>query len=94
LAKCFLFDQVVSEKKVLTYKDTDNNEKQVVKIAHMFFRNYTTLDKYTTHDAKGCVPAGDSLPGSKVTCMCHVNKDIWIGTSFPQPDIFHISRLN
>jgi hypothetical protein len=23
-------------------------------------RNYTTLDKYTTHDAKGCVPAGDS----------------------------------
>ena len=43
-------------------------------------RNYTTLNKYTTHDAKGCVPAGDSLPGSKVTCMCHVNKDIWIGT--------------
>jgi len=35
----FLFDQVVSEKKVLTYKDTDNNEKQVVTIAHMFFWN-------------------------------------------------------
>lgn len=43
-------------------------------------RKYTTLDKYTTHDAKGYVPVGDSLPGSQVTCMCHVDKDIWIGT--------------
>jgi hypothetical protein len=35
--KCFLFDQVVSEKKVLTYKDTDNNEKQVVCSAYLYY---------------------------------------------------------
>ncbi|XP_052100513.1 leucine-rich repeat serine/threonine-protein kinase 1-like isoform X2 [Mytilus californianus] len=43
-------------------------------------RKYTTLDKYTTKDNNGCVPPGDSLPGSRVTCMCQVDKDIWIGT--------------
>ncbi|CAG2221384.1 unnamed protein product [Mytilus edulis] len=43
-------------------------------------RKYTTLDKYTTKDNNGCVPSGDTLPGSRVTCMCQVDKDIWIGT--------------
>lgn len=43
-------------------------------------RKYTTLDKYTTKDNNGCVPTGDTLPGSRVTCMCQVDKDIWIGT--------------
>lgn len=43
-------------------------------------RRYTTLDKYTTADNNGYVPRGESLPGNKVTCMCQVDKDIWIGT--------------
>ena len=43
-------------------------------------RKYSTLDKYTTTDVNGCVPPGENLPGNRVTCMCQVDKDIWIGT--------------